>query len=172
MADDPRKAAGLQLRQARESRGLSIRAAARLAELWLQESNPSAKFSEGLWRNMEKGERSVSGGVTLPVNPYRRNVYAAAAAVGLDGDKLLDLYDQTADEPEDEHGPDGEPSPGEPAGEHPAVRSLRALMDWVGTLPPGEQERIRAEALKIFGGGPGVRRPATGTNGQGDRAAS
>lgn len=71
---------GEQLRRAREARGLSVRAAAR-----------DAGFSEGQWRQMEKGYRQVTAAVRVPTHPKVDTVRAAARAVGLDVAMALEL---------------------------------------------------------------------------------
>lgn len=43
-----------------------------------------AGFSEGLWRQLEAGERRVSGDITVPMNTRDENLRAAALAVGLE----------------------------------------------------------------------------------------
>lgn len=63
---------GARLQNARTSKGLSKRRAAELAG-----------FNEAVWRQLEEGERSVSG-VMVAVNPRDETLAAAAIAVGLD----------------------------------------------------------------------------------------
>lgn len=69
---------GRLLQGARQRSKLSVRAAAQVAG-----------FSEGLWRQLEKGYRQVTAEVTVPTNPRPSTVRAAAAAVGLDVQEAL-----------------------------------------------------------------------------------
>lgn len=74
------QAFGRLLRDARETIGLSIRAAAR-----------EAGISEGLWRQLEKGQRGVGAGIVLPTNPRPSTVRAAARVVELDLARALEV---------------------------------------------------------------------------------
>lgn len=73
-----RQDVGSRIEQARVDRGLSKRAAAKLAGI-----------SEGLWRQLEEGERQAAPGVTVPVNPRDETLVLVARAVGLDP---LDIF--------------------------------------------------------------------------------
>lgn len=84
------RAFGRLLRGARETTGLSIRAAAR-----------GAGISEGLWRQLEKGQRGVGGGVVLPTNPRASTVRAAARAVDLDLIRALEAAGHHGDAEEE-----------------------------------------------------------------------
>lgn len=64
---------GSALGAARKRRGLTKREAARLAG-----------FSDGQWRDLESGERSLGRGIKVPVNPKDSTLRAAAEAVDLD----------------------------------------------------------------------------------------
>lgn len=64
---------GAMLRSAREARRYSKRKAANLAGI-----------SEGLWRQLENGERPITAGVSVPVTPRDDTLLAAALAVGVD----------------------------------------------------------------------------------------
>jgi transcriptional regulator with XRE-family HTH domain len=69
---------GALIRRARHESNLSVRGAAQ-----------AAGFSEGLWRQLEKGYRQVTADVSVPTNPRPSTVRAAARAVGLDVEEAL-----------------------------------------------------------------------------------
>lgn len=79
---------GHELRAAREAAGLSVRAAAKAADL-----------SEGLWRQLELGYRQINSEVRVPTNPRPSTVRSTAETVGLDVALALDLagYPEEAD---------------------------------------------------------------------------
>lgn len=76
------KIVGEQLRQAREQvrPKLSVREAARRTE---------GVVSEGWWRAVESGERSIRAGLTVPTQTTPKIVRAMAQVVGIDPAPLL-----------------------------------------------------------------------------------
>ncbi len=72
-------ALGQAVEVARQSQGLSIRAAAR-----------EAGISEGRWRQVVSGVQKT-GGVDVPVNPSAKTVLGMARAVGMDAETALSL---------------------------------------------------------------------------------
>lgn len=79
---------GQKIEQARESRGWSIRKAAKLAEM-----------SEGRLRQIEVGYESVGRGITKPVNPSIRHLRSIARVLDLDADELIRLAKATQEPP-------------------------------------------------------------------------
>jgi transcriptional regulator with XRE-family HTH domain len=85
MPDEPENQLGHYLREKREAAGLSIRAAAR-----------KAGFSEGRWRQLERGYQP-SGGERIPANPRPSTVVQAADALGADAEEALKVAGLDAD---------------------------------------------------------------------------
>jgi len=128
-------AVGDLLRDARQGKGLSKRAAAE-----------AAGFSEGLWRHLEMGVRLMYGQEISP-NPRNENLAAAARAMGIDPRTLFEAAGRTWDPPT-------EGDPGASSGVE-----LRAYRDTLGRVEGWtDEERALAEA---YIAGLRSRRPVT-----------
>jgi transcriptional regulator with XRE-family HTH domain len=78
--DEPHIAVGKKLGEARRAMGISKREASRRAGI-----------AEITWRQYEAGERQVTPGMKVPVNPDSDKLEAAALAVHLDPAPLFEL---------------------------------------------------------------------------------
>lgn len=126
---DAKREAGRQVREARESLGLSKREAARRARSWLQERDSAAKFSEALWRNIERGERNAAPGVVVPNNTSAGKLQAVAHVVTVPAADLLMAYgyEPATERPGDL--PSGSGTPGDSTVDH--IRKTPGLPDYV-----------------------------------------
>jgi transcriptional regulator with XRE-family HTH domain len=71
---------GQLLREGRERRGISKRAAA-----------AEAGFSETVWRQLEAGERQIAKGMKIPISPKDETLLRASYVARVDPGRLFDL---------------------------------------------------------------------------------
>lgn len=108
-----------------------------------------AGLSEGMWRQLEDGYRTVQAGMQVPVNPRDETLVAAARAVGLDPADVLHAAGRDYTPPPEEDEED-EPSFADMLDDlDRRLTAVEALLDRVDArdllpdLTPADWERIR-----------------------------
>lgn len=138
------KAFGKQLEAQRQARGLTKRAAARLA-----------KVSDTVWAHLEKGERQIAPGVVVPPSSRPETIVRVIGAVGLPFaaardilgpmflEDLAEVLRVPANQPPDESlEPDA----------HPALQgSDDGLHTNIDRLPPNDRAIIKEMVERLLG---------------------